>query len=53
MGGAGLHGATRGEDGVIKFSLSWEAGQGWGKTKPCGAGTKTPSFGPVLPHYHP
>ena len=29
------------------------AGRGWGKTKPCGAGTKTPSFGPAPPHCHP
>ena len=34
----------QGEDGVR---------QGWGKTKPCGAGTKTPSFGLALPHCHP
>ena len=29
------------------------ARQGWLKTKPCGAGAKTPSFGPAPPHCHP
>ena len=28
-------------------------GQGWGKTKSCVAGAKTPSFGPALPQCHP
>ena len=36
-----------------KFSLSCEAGWGWGKIKPYGTRTKTPSFGPAPPHCHP
>ena len=48
-GRAGLYGAPRGGDGVRKFSPSCGAGRGWGKTIPCGAGTKTPSFTPPRP----
>ena len=52
-GGAGLCKVPRGEDGTRKFFLSRRVGRKWGKTKPCGAGPKTPSFGPALPHCHP
>ena len=38
-----------GGDGVRKFSSLCGAGRGWSKTKPCGLGTKTPSFSPTLP----
>ena len=52
-GRAGLRGALKSGDGVRKFFLSCGVGWGWGKTKPCGAGRKTPSFGPTPPHCHP
>ena len=38
QGGPGLRVALGGGDGARKFSPSCEAGQGWGKTKPCGRG---------------
>ena len=53
QGGMELCGASRGNDGARKFSLSCGAGSGWGKTKPCGVGAKTPSFRPAPPHCHP
>ena len=36
-----------------KISPSCGVGQGWGKTKPCRARTKTPSFSPTAPYCHP
>ena len=50
---AGLHRASRGGDGVRKFSLSCRAMQGWSKIKLCRTGVKILSFGPIPPHCHP
>ena len=44
----GLHMASRGGDGVRKFSLSCRAMQGWNKIKRCRAGVKILSFGPIV-----
>ena len=41
---AGSHRASRGGDGVRKFSPSCRAMQGWSKIKPCRAGVKILSF---------
>ena len=49
----GLHRASRGGDGVRKFSPSCRAMQGWSKIKPCRAVVKILSFGPIPPHCHP
>ena len=38
-----------GQGGVSRDPKGW----GWGKIKPCGVGTKIPSFGPAPPHCHP
>ena len=43
----GLRGAPMDRDEVRKFCPLCRVGRGWGKTKPCGVGTKTPSFGPT------
>ena len=51
--GTGLRKDPKGGDGIRKFSLSCRVGRKWGKTKLCGAGTKTPSFKPAPPHCHP
>ena len=47
----GLHRASRGGDGVRKFSLSCRAMQGWGMTKPCRAGVKILAI--LRPHSAP
>ena len=52
-GGAGFHKASRGRDGVRKFSLSCGVGRGWSKKKPCRAGPKIPSFEPAPLNCHP
>ena len=55
QGGAGLRGVLRGGDGGKKnFSImQGRVGWGWGKTKLCEVGMKTPSFGPTPPHCYP
>ena len=45
---AGLHRASRVEDGVRKFSPSCRVMQGWSKIKPCRAGVKILSFSPIV-----
>ena len=48
----GLHMASRGGDGVRKFSPSCRAMQRWSKIKPCQVRVKILSFGPIPPHCH-
>ena len=49
-GGAGLHRVLRGGNRVRKFFSSYRAERRLGKTKPCEARTKTPSFNLALSH---
>ena len=51
--GRGFAGASRDGDGARKFFPSCGGKQEWGKTKLCETRAKTPSFDPILPHYHP